>query len=518
MIKKYVIIIVALLGSMLAIPTLFPATAPFFPNMVQPISLGLDLRGGAQLLLEIDTAQMMRDKNAQLYDTTRSTLLHRQRGIIRFADLRNHGDRITVTIRDGADTSRALARLRSEFGATADVSASGNVITVAFSDRQRATIVEDALTRSVEIVRRRIDAMGTAEPSITVQGGRYIMVQLPGVDDPERVKELLGQTARMSFHLVNENISPEQIATGRPPAGTYFLPFADDRGQMIAVYSRIEVSGESLIDSQMAFDEMGMPAVTQVFDSVGARRFARLTTEHVGQRFAIVLDDKVLTAPVIRSPILGGRGHITGNFTTTSATELAILLRSGALPAPLTVVEERTVGASLGADTIRSGAIGSAVGVLFLLLSMLFIYKGFGVIANIALIINMLMIIGISAFLGAVLTLPGIAGIALTLGMAVDANVLQFERLREELRAGSTPLRAIDAGFDRALKTVIDANLTTLIAALVLFQFGAGPIRGFAVTLSIGIITTLFTCVLLTRVMVDLYMGGNKNKKIGFVK
>jgi preprotein translocase subunit SecD len=491
--------------------------APHFPSFIQPISLGLDLRGGAQLLLEVDTDVMFREKTNQLFESTRAALISRDRGLIRFSDLRMQDQRVSVVIRDSADVSRARGRLRSEFGDSVDINVSGNTITVSYSDRQRASLTEDALARSIEIVRRRIDALGTREPSINTQGGRYIMVQLPGVDNPERIKELIGQTARMSFHLVNESVTREQIATGRPPSGTEFMPFIDDETQLLPVFTRVEVSGESLIDSQASFDQNNMPVVTQVFDSAGARRFARLTTEHVNERFAIVLDGKVLSAPVIREPILGGRGQISGNFTVQSAKDLAVLLRSGALPAPLAIIEERTVGAGLGADTIRAGSIGSIVGVILMMLSLLAIYRGFGLIANVALVVNMMMIVGISALLGATLTLPGIAGIALTLGMAVDANVLQFERLREELKSGSSPLRAIDAGFDRALKTVLDANFTTLICALVLFQFGAGPIRGFAVTLSIGIMTTLFTCIMLSRTMVDLYMGG-KNRKIGFVR
>ncbi|MCL2369076.1 MAG: protein translocase subunit SecD [Alphaproteobacteria bacterium] len=517
MIKRLIIIGVAMFGVMLAVPTMFPKTAPWFPGFIQPISLGLDLQGGAQLLLEVDTDALVRDAVVQLHDTTRSSLLDRTRGMIRFSDLRRSDYGVTVVIRESADVSRALARLRSEFGASVDVSASGNVITLSYSDRQRAQMIEGALERSIEIVRRRIDALGTRDPAINTQGGRRILVQLPGVDDPERIKELIGQTARMSFHLVNESITHEQMAMGRPPSGTYFLPMIDNPYQLVAVFSRIEVSGESLTDAQSSFDQHGMPVVTQVFDSVGARRFARLTTENVGVRFAIVLDGMVLSAPVIREPIPGGRGQISGNFTVQSANDLAVLLRSGALPAPLSIVEERTVGASLGADTIRAGAIGTVIGVLFLMFAMILIYGKFGMIANIALIVNMMMIVGVSAFMGATLTLPGIAGIALTLAMAVDANVLQFERLREELRTGASALRSIDVGFDRAMKTVIDANLTTLIAALVLFQFGAGPIRGFAVTLSVGIITTLFTCILLSRVMIDMYMGG-QNRKIGYVK
>ena len=253
-----------------------------------------------------------------------------------------------------------------------------------------------------------------------------------------------------------------------------------------------------------------MPVVTTVFDTTGARRFARLTTEHVGERFAIVLDGKVLSAPNIREPIPGGRGQISGGFSLQGAKDLAVLLRSGALPAPLRVIEERSVGAGLGADTINSGKMGSLIGIIFVMLFMLLVYREFGLIADVALLVNLGMIVGISALLGATLTLPGIAGIALTLGMAVDANVLPFERIRDEMRAGSSPVRAIDAGFNRAFKTVLDANITTLICALVLFQFGAGPIRGFAVTLSIGVITTLFTCISLSRMMIEMYMGGKK--------
>ena len=517
MLKRFVIIFVALFGCLLAVPTLFSGTARHFPSWIGPISLGLDLKGGAQLLLEVNTDVMFAEKANQLYDGARTALINRDKGMIRFSDLRNAGGRVSVVIRDSSDVSKARGRLRSELGDAVDIDVSGNTITLSYSEKEKQRMVGDALSRSIEIVRRRIDALGTKEPSIQSQGGKYIMVQLPGVDNPERIKEMIGQTAKMTFHLVNENVTREQMATGRPPAGTEFMPLMEDPTQFVPVYTRVEVSGESLTDAQASFDQNNMPVVTQVFDSTGARKFSRLTTEHVNERFAIVLDGKVLSAPVIREPIPGGRGQISGNFTVESAKDLAVLLRSGALPAPLTVIEERTVGAGLGADTIDAGRVGSIVGVLLVMISMLIIYRGFGMIANVALVVNMMMIIGISALLGATLTLPGIAGIALTLGVAVDANVLQFERIRDEMRLGMAPLRAVDTGFDRALKTVLDANLTTLICSLVLFEFGAGPIRGFAVTLTIGIITTLFTCVALTRVMVDMYMNG-RNKKIGFVK
>ncbi|MBQ9540072.1 MAG: protein translocase subunit SecD [Alphaproteobacteria bacterium] len=517
MLKKLAIVFVAVFGVLLAVPTFVPGTTKYFPSFMHPINLGLDLKGGAQLLLEVNTDQMFVDKSVQLYDEVRSALVDRSRGVIRFSNLRNADGVITLNVRDADDISRAKGRLKSVLGTAVDISSSGNVVRVAYTEKQKQEMINDALARSIEIVRRRIDALGTKEPSIQSQGGKYILVQLPGVDNPERIKELIGQTAKMTFHLVNENVSPEQLASNRAPAGTMFLPYMENPSQLVPVYSRVEVSGESLKDSQADFDQNNMPVVTTVFDASGARRFAKLTTEHVNERFAIVLDGKVLSAPNIREPIPGGRGQISGGFTLQGAKDLAVLLRSGALPAPLVVIEERTVGAGLGADTIASGKIGSAVGVLFIVLFMLVVYGMFGFIADVVLLVNLAMIIGVSALFGATLTLPGIAGIVLTLGMAVDANILPYERIRDEVRAGVPTLRAVDMGFTRSVKTVMDGNLTNLICSLILFEFGAGPIRGFAVTLSIGVMTTLFTCLMLSRVLIDWYMHG-KNKKIGFIK
>lgn len=517
MFKKLAIIFVAVFGVLLAVPTMSPKLAPYFPSWIKPIPLGLDLKGGAQLLLEVDTTTMFQEKAAQLYDETRSALIDRDKGVIRFSNLRNADGVVSLVVREDADVSRAKGRLKSALGNTVDIESSGRTITLSYSEKQKNEMTQDALARSIAIVRRRIDALGTKEPSIQSQGGKYILIQLPGVDNPEHIKGLIGQTAKMTFHLVNENISAEQIASGRAPSGTQFLPMMDAPNQLVPVYSRVEVSGESLKDSQADFDQNNMPVVTTAFDATGARKFAKLTTEHVNERFAIVLDGRVLSAPTIREPIPGGRGQISGGFTLQGAKDLAVLLRSGALPAPLQVIEERTVGAGLGADAIEAGRVGSAVGVLFVILFMLIAYRSFGLIADIVLLVNLAMIIGISAFLGATLTLPGIAGIVLTLGMAVDANILPFERIRDEIREGVPSLRAVELGFHRSTKTVMDGNLTNLICSLILFQFGAGPIRGFAVTLSIGVITTLFTCLLLSKVMIDWYMGG-KNKKIGYVK
>lgn len=517
MFKKLAIIFVAVFGVLLAVPTMSPKLVPYFPSWARPIPLGLDLKGGAQLLLEVDTNTMFQEKAAQLYDEARSAMIDRDRGVIRFSNLRNVDGVVTLVVREDDDVSRAKGRLKSVLGSGVDISSSGRTITLKYTEKQKEEMVKDALTRSIEIVRRRIDALGTKEPSIQSQGGKYILIQLPGVDNPEHIKDLIGQTAKMTFHLVNENVTQEQISSGRAPNGTQFLPYMENPQQVVPVYSRVEVSGESLKDSQADFDQNNMPVVTTAFDATGARKFARLTTEHVNERFAIVLDGKVLSAPTIREPIPGGRGQISGGFTLQGAKDLAVLLRSGALPAPLQVIEERTVGAGLGADAIEAGRVGSAVGVLFVILFMLIAYRTFGLIADIVLMVNLAMIIGISAFLGATLTLPGIAGIVLTLGMAVDANILPFERIRDEVREGVPTLRAVDLGFTRSTKTVMDGNLTNLICSLILFQFGAGPIRGFAVTLSIGVITTLFTCLMLSRVLIDWYMNG-KNKKIGYIK
>ncbi len=517
MFKKLAIIFVAVFGVLLAVPTMSPKLVPYFPSWARPIPLGLDLKGGAQLLLEVDTNTMFQEKAAQLYDEARSAMIDRDRGVIRFSNLRNVDGVVSLVVREDDDVSRAKGRLKSVLGSGVDISSSGRTITLKYTEKQKEEMVKDALARSIEIVRRRIDALGTKEPSIQSQGGKYILIQLPGVDNPEHIKDLIGQTAKMTFHLVNENVTQEQISSGRAPNGTQFLPYMENPQQVVPVYSRVEVSGESLKDSQADFDQNNMPVVTTAFDATGARKFARLTTEHVNERFAIVLDGKVLSAPTIREPIPGGRGQISGGFTLQGAKDLAVLLRSGALPAPLQVIEERTVGAGLGADAIEAGRVGSAIGVLFVILFMLIAYRTFGLIADIVLMVNLAMIIGISAFLGATLTLPGIAGIVLTLGMAVDANILPFERIRDEVREGVPTLRAVDLGFTRSTKTVMDGNLTNLICSLILFQFGAGPIRGFAVTLSIGVITTLFTCLMLSRVLIDWYMGG-KNKKIGYVK
>jgi preprotein translocase subunit SecD len=365
-----------------------------------------------------------------------------------------------------------------------------------------------------DVVRRRIDPGGTKEITVINQGDRRILVQVPGVEDPEALKDLIGQTARLEFKLVDLSADPEQVAQGRAPAGSQVLPMADGTGA-IAVQRRIMVSGEQLVDAKQTFDQQsGAPVVSITFNSAGARRFGRVTQENTGKPFAIILDDKVLSAPNINEPILGGQAQISGNFRVESANALAISLASGKLPVKLNVIEERSVGPDLGKDSIKAGAIASVIAILAVMAFMLITYGRFGVYANLALIVNALLILGIMAIFNATLTLPGIAGFVLTIGAAVDANVLINERIREESRRGRKVLDALETGYKEASTAIFDANITNTIAAALMFYFGSGPIRGFAVVLFIGIITSVFTAVNFTRMLVALWVKRRRPRAV----
>jgi protein-export membrane protein SecD len=382
-------------------------------------------------------------------------------------------------------------------------------IDVRLTESSVRELQDAAVRQSLEIVRRRIDEVGTREPTIQQQGGNRILVQVPGEKDPDSIKRLLGQTAKLTFHLVDLDTPLDQALSGNLPPGSMVLASEEtSRPGEVAqqvVRKRVEVSGESLIDAQPTYQE-NQPVVSFRFDSVGARKFGDVTRDHVGELLAIVLDDKVISSPRIREPILGGSGVISGSFTVDSANELAILLRAGALPAPLDIVEERSVGPDLGADSIEAGKWASVVALILVIAFMVLYYGLFGIIACVALIVNLFLIVAILSVLQATLTLPGMAGIVLTIGMAVDANVLIVERIREEARAGRPPMSAVDTGYREAMRTIIDANLTTLIAAVLLYAFGSGPVRGFAVTLGIGILTSMFTAISLTRLMMSVWL------------
>lgn len=481
----------------------------FLPKDTVP--LGLDLRGGAHLLLEVDVAHYLNERYADLANHVRSAL--RKNHIGYTGGIRKTAKAVQFTIRPetlkgGVD----LAQLFYDLDADITMQREGDAITLYYEDAALKNIRNQLIAQSLEIVSRRVNETGTKEPIIARQGDDRIVVQVPGLQNPEQLKKLLGKTARMTFHLVNENITPEQMASGIVPPSTRVVAALNPRSgytDQYAVFAEVALSGELLTDAKATFSE-GQPVVSFTFNAQGARIFGEVTANHVGERFAVVLDDRVITAPVMRVPILDGRGIIEGNFTVESANELALLLRAGALPAPLNIIEERSVGPSLGQDSIDAGTTAAVVGTVLVIVFMLLAYGLFGVFACVALMVNLVMILGALSALQATLTLPGIAGLVLTMGMAVDANVLIFERIRDEIRAGKSPIAAIDGGFKTAFGTIVDANITTLIAALLLFTFGSGPVKGFAVTLSIGILCSMFTAIMLTRLMVASWFKARK--------
>jgi preprotein translocase subunit SecD len=507
-------ILVALFFCLMAVPNFFDqATLKSLPSWMQRhIVLGLDLQGGSHILLEVDLQDVRTQKVNTLRDDVRRVLRDARVG---YTGLVARGLTVDVRIREGNDLQNALTKLRElsqplggVLSATGQrsldiVDAGGGLIQLTVTQPAITERVRQVVEQSIQIIERRTNEIGTVEPLIQRQGLDRILVQVPGVDNPERIIELVRTTAKLTFRLVDQSMSVEQ-ALQRPPPESEVLKGPEKEGsQPYLIEKRILVAGEDLTDAQPGFDQRtSEPIVTFKFNTNGARRFAQVTQENVGRPFAIVLDDKVISAPVIREPILGGSGQISGSFTVQQANDLAVLLRAGALPARLTPIEQRVVGAGLGQDSIQNGTRASYVGAALVILSMLLIYGKFGLIANIAVTVNVAMIFGVLSLLNATLTLPGIIGIVLTIGIAVDSNVLIYERIREEVRAGRTAIAALDAGFTRALATILDSNITTFIAAAVLFFIGTGPVRGFAVTLGIGILTTVFTAFTLTRLIV----------------
>ncbi|MBK1697751.1 protein translocase subunit SecD [Rhodovibrio salinarum] len=500
--QKVLIFLVLLVGVLFAAPNLVSQErARSLPDWVpnQQINLGLDLQGGSYLLLEVETDAVIDDQLNNLVDTLREEMRGQRIG---YRSLGVADGAISFTLTDPANAGQ-VEQIVQDLGQqiTIDIADNGQA-TVDLTDQARRERVSNAVSQSIEIVRRRIDETGVREPTIQRQGDARIVVQLPGINNPERMKDILGKTARLTFRLVDQDAR----VGGDVPPGSEVLP-SDEAGpegqptRQYVVRKRIMVSGENLTDAQPTFQQ-GQPVVSFTFDTVGAKRFGETTQENVGRPFAIVLDGKVISAPVIREPILGGQGVISGDFTVQEANDLALLLRAGALPAPLTVVEERTVGPGLGADSVRAGEFAAILALVAVVVFMVVFYGMFGALADVALIANLILIMGALSGLQATLTLPGIAGIVLTLGMAVDANVLVFERIREEQHNFKKVLSAVDAGYRRALTTIFDANITTLIAAMLLYYFGSGPVRGFAVTLAIGLVTSMFTAIMVTRLMV----------------
>ena len=509
---------VCLLGVLLsALNLLTPAQLAYLPGfMRKQVALGLDLRGGSYLLLQVDVAAAQHERLNTVIDSVRNTLRDAHIG---YTGLNVEGDAITFTIRETdrlEEAKRDLAKIDPDL--TVEIAPDGTG-TMKFSAVATETRRRQAVEQSIEIIRRRIDETGTKEPTIQREGQDRILVQLPGVDNPEHVKALLGRTAKLTFQLVDQSVTVEDARRGRLPPGDEILPAVDEgrgRGGGAGAYvvrKRVMVGGDTLTDAQATFQN-NEPVVSFKFDSVGAKKFGDATRENVGKPFAIVLDNKVISAPVIREPILGGSGIISGSFTVQSASDLALLLRAGALPAPIQILEERTVGAELGADSIHAGTVASIVGVALVIIFMVLFYGLFGVFADIALFFNLCLMMAALSLLGATLTLPGIAGIALTMGMAVDANVLIYERIKEELRSGRTVLSSLEAGFTRAFGTILDSHVTTLVAGILLYWLGSGPVKGFAVTLSIGVLTSLFSAILVTRLQIVTWLRRYKPKAI----
>jgi preprotein translocase subunit SecD len=514
--KTLLIMAICLLGVLLGLPNLFARPATWMPW--RTVHLGLDLRGGSYLLLEVDMKAVVRERLDGLMDGVRQTL---RQGQIFYQTLETQADqnRVVLKLRDPSKTEAAVAALRPLAGQDANTGAADldvsstpdGTVMLTLSPAALAQRASGAVDQSIEIVRRRIDETGVIDPQITRQGQSRIVVQLPGVSDPDRIKQLIGTTAHMTFRLVDEAASTG--AGGPPPPGDDSLELQDRPGQKIAIRKRVDVDGADLTDARAGTNpETGEWVVNFTFNAAGARRFGDVTRANVNHRFAIVLDNKVISAPVIREAITGGRGQISGSFTAASASDLAVLLRAGALPAPLTVVEQRSVGPELGADSIRAGAISLAVGFVLVIAFMGIFYGLFGWFANLALVVNLILMLAIMSLLQATLTLPGMAGILLTLGMAVDANILINERIREEQKLGRPPLAALEHGFQRAYSTIFDSNATAFLAHVMLFVFGSGPVRGFAVTITVGIATTMFTAWMLTRLLVSRWYVAHRPK------
>lgn len=507
--KVMLIVVISLLSFAYCVPSFLPEekqvwleqnTPAWFPN--KSASLGLDLKGGSHLLLEVDVADVIRQHADDSVQGARKALRDENIAYSRLTAVPNG---LEVTLGNAEDADKARTVIRKVNADLVTEVKSGNVVSATYSPQTLKMLGDQVMGQSIEIVGRRVNESGTKEPFIARQGENRIQIQLPGVDNPERIKQLLGKTAKLTFHLVDLD--------GTVGADSRALPLKDEAGQKIVIKRRAILSGDMLTGAQPSFSD-GRPVVSFKLNAEGARKFCDVTTQNVDKPFAIVLDDQVISAPRINEKICGGQAIITGNFSVQEATDTSVLLRAGALPTTLTVVEERSVGPSLGSDSVDSGKNASLVAFALVVVFMIMLYGLFGVFASIALVVNMAAIMSLMAILGATLTLPGIAGIVLTMGMAVDANVLIFERMKEEVRSGKSIIASIDAGYNRAMASIVDSNLTSLISGIILYAVGTGPIKGFAVTMAIGIVTSMFSAIMLTRLMVLIWMKSTKPKEL----
>lgn len=463
------------------------------------VNLGLDLRGGAHLLYEVDVDGVFRERGDLMVQDLRTELREAKIG---YSSIGSAAKGVRVTLRNEGD-AEAVRKILRKLDNNLDIQTNGAAIEANMNDVSLKSVYDQTISQSIEIVRRRIDELGTTEPLIARQGENRLLIQAPGAN-AEQLKAIIGTTAKLGFHLVPD----------AGDAGAKSLPFAEEPGRRLAVARRPMITGDMLETAQPSFDQNGRSVISFRLNNTGARRFCDVTRQNVQKPFAIVLDNEVLSAPVIQEPICGGQGQISGGFTVKTANDLALLLRAGALPAPMKVIEERTVGPTLGSDSVKSGRKACLVGLLFVVTMACLVYGLFGVFASIGIIINMLLILAVMSMLQATLTLPGIAGIVLTMGLAIDGNVLVFERIKEELRAGRSIMSAIDTGYQRARTTITDSNLTALIAAMILFSFGTGPIKGFAVTMCIGVATSYFCALSFTRLIILTWLKWKRPKAI----
>jgi len=478
------------------------------------VNLGLDLRGGAHVLVEVNLEDVYSERIQNFWPEIRKSLRTIKKEVGSFSqEISSQNDSLIINITKKEGIEKAIAFLNKEISSKNTmlkiISFEGNKIKISFDEQEKRKIDNQTMDQSLEIIRRRVDEAGTREPTIQKQGSRRILIQVPGLGSAEELLQLIGKTAKLTFHPVIKNsVSCNKKSTSR----TIIIQNLDDINNCLELEKKFVVSGSQLTNAQPSFDQNNSPAVSFQFNPVGGRKFGEYTKKNVGNPFAIVLDKQVISAPIIQSHIPGGAGIITGNFSVDESNRLAILLRAGALPAAIKVLEQRTVGPELGADSIKSGKIAAIIAGILVLLFMAASYGLFGLIANIGLILNIALIFSIMAYFSATLTLPGIAGIVLTIGMAVDANVLIFERIKEEIKTNKSLYRAIELGYEKALTSIIDANVTTFIAAVILFLLGSGPIKGFSVTLGIGILTSVFTAIYLTRLLISIYFGFRKPK------
>tara|TARA_B100000029_G_scaffold501573_1_gene575264 strand:- start:885 stop:2432 length:1548 start_codon:yes stop_codon:yes gene_type:complete len=506
--KTLLVIVVISLGIIFSIPSIIYNEDSSHWYLKNKINLGLDLQGGSYLLLQVESDVLIKEHIENISDSVRQ--ISRDNKIF-INDISFKKEEVIFKFKDN-NIDEIKKELNKNYREV-NISINNNIMKVIITENFKKSIQEAAIKQSLEIVRKRIDESGTKEPLIQRSGKDRILLQLPGIKNPERIKDLLGKTAKLTFHLVDdENI--DALKANVAPFGKIIVSDYIDSEIKYLIEKISRVGGENLVDANASFDPTEGHAVSFRFDTTGAQKFGKTTSENIGKRFAVLLDGVVITAPVIRSAITGGSGVITGNFTSQEATDLAVLLRAGALPAPLSIIEERSVGPGLGADSIASGKFASIIGMICVCIFMILIYGFFGFLANISLIINIFIIVSLLGTIGATLTLPGIAGIVLTIGMAVDANVLVFERIKEELSKNSKPLVAIKDGFNRAISTILDANVTTLIAAILLFVFGSGPVRGFSITLSLGIISSMFTAIIFTNFLIHFWISLSNKKEI----